>query len=222
MTDSHLQLSRLAVKKDPKTIQFQDNSSFPIVSHGSVAAESDTSLDENDPAGTQDIVAKMTEPRARAARQKGQLNFEKELRGLLYAHGDDPDPLPETVRVLDEIVTDVIIETCHAASRHATLNNRQKVKVEDFKFVVSKDERLLGRMIELIGMEKELKKARKVFDTDEGKVGLERGGPTKKRKRTTKEKGEGAEDKGEDAEDMEEAEDGMEDMMFGAFTSFAE
>ncbi|KAL9029373.1 MAG: hypothetical protein Q9196_002380 [Gyalolechia fulgens] len=149
----------------------------------------------------------MTEPRARAARQK--------VRGLLYAHGDDPDPLPETVRVLDEIVTDIIIETCHAASRHATLNNRQKVKLEDFKFVVSKDERLLGRMIELIGMEKELKKARKVFDTDEGKVGLERGGPGRKRKRATKEKG-------EDAEDMGEADDGMEDTMFGAFTSFAE
>ncbi|KAL8941098.1 MAG: hypothetical protein Q9211_001963 [Gyalolechia sp. 1 TL-2023] len=137
------------------------------------------------------------------------------VRGLLYAHGDDPDPLPETVRVLDEIVTDIIIETCHAASRHATLNNRQKVKLEDFKFVVSKDERLLGRMIELIGMEKELKKARKVFDTDEGKVGLERGGPGRKRKRATKEKG-------EDAEDMGEADDGMEDTMFGAFTSFAE
>lgn len=137
------------------------------------------------------------------------------VRGLLYAHGDDPDPLPETVRVLDEIVTDVIIETCHAASRHATLNNRQKVKLEDFKFVVSKDERLLGRMTELIGMEKELKKARKVFDTDEGKVGLERGGPGKKRKRATKEKG-------EDAEDMEEADDGMDEMMFGVLTSFAE
>ncbi|KAL8859559.1 MAG: hypothetical protein Q9178_003958 [Gyalolechia marmorata] len=160
----------------------------------------------------------MTEPRARAARHKGQLNFEKELRGLLYAHGDDEDPLPETVRVLDEITTDFIIETCHAASRHATLNGRQKVKLEDFKFVVRKDDRLLGRMTELIGMEKELKEARKGFNTDEGKVGLERSGP-KKRRRTNK-AGEKEED-GEAGEDAEDGDDGMEDLMLGPLTSKA-
>ncbi|KAI4270240.1 MAG: hypothetical protein LQ337_006803 [Flavoplaca oasis] len=160
----------------------------------------------------------MTEPRARAARHKGQLNFEKELRGLLYAHGDDEDPLPETVRVLDEITTDFIIETCHAASRHATLNGRQKVKLEDFKFVVRKDDRLLGRMMELIGMEKELKEARKGFNTDEGKVGLERTGP-KKRRRAMK-AGEKDED-GDAADGIDDGEDGMEDLMFGPPTSVA-
>ncbi|KAL8778156.1 MAG: hypothetical protein Q9213_007545 [Squamulea squamosa] len=157
----------------------------------------------------------MTEPRARAARHKGQLNFEKELRGLLYAHGDDEDPLPETVRVLDEITTDFIIETCHSASRHATLSGRQKVKLEDFKFVVRKDDRLLGRMTELIGMEKELKEARKGFNTDEGKVGLERSGPKKPRR--AKKGGE----KEEDGEDVEDGEDGMDDLMFGPLTSVA-
>ncbi|KAI4147919.1 MAG: hypothetical protein L6R39_002970 [Caloplaca ligustica] len=157
----------------------------------------------------------MTEPRARAARQKGQLNFEKEVRGLLYAHGDEPDPLPETVRVLDEIVTDFIIETCHVASRHATLNGRQKVKLEDFKWVVRKDERLLGRITELMGMEKELKKARKIFDTDEGKAGLERGGGLlRKRKRANKEKE-------EDAEEEENGDEGLEDTVFGGFASLA-
>ncbi|KAL8806565.1 MAG: hypothetical protein Q9223_004682 [Gallowayella weberi] len=160
----------------------------------------------------------MTEPRARAARHKGQLNFEKELRDLLYAHGDDKDPLPETVRVLDEITTDFIIETCHAASRHATLNGRQKVKLEDFKFVVHGDERLLGRMTELIGMEKELKEARKGFNTDEGKVGLERGGP-KKRRRTNK-GGEKDED-GEAGDDADDGDDGMEDLVFGPPASAA-
>ncbi|KAL8694723.1 MAG: hypothetical protein Q9218_000649 [Villophora microphyllina] len=151
----------------------------------------------------------MTEPRARAARHKGQLNFEKELRGLLYAHGDVDDPLPETVRVLDELTTDFVIETCHAASRHATLNNRQKVKLEDFKFVVGKDERLLGRVMELIGMEKELKEARKGFNTDEGKIGLERGAVGKlKRKRVSK-----GTEKGDDADDADEGDYGDEDLM---------
>ncbi|KAL8909758.1 MAG: hypothetical protein Q9207_000068 [Kuettlingeria erythrocarpa] len=152
----------------------------------------------------------MAEPRARAARQKGHLNFEKELRGLLYAHGDDFEPLPETVRVLDEIVTDFIIETCHVASRHATINGRQKVKLEDFKFVVSKDERMLGRMMELMGMDKALKEMRKAFNTDEGKAGLERGGPARKRRRARKggEKGE----EGEEGADEDDEGDGMDDL----------
>lgn len=140
------------------------------------------------------------------------------MRDLLYAHGDDKDPLPETVRVMDEITTDFIIETCHAASRHATLNGRQKVKLEDFKFVVHKDERLLGRMTELMGMEKELKEARKGFNTDEGKVGLERGGP-RKRRRTNK--GGDKDEDGDAGEDAEDADDGMEDLLLGPAISTA-
>lgn len=39
---------------------------------------------------------------------------------------------------------------------------------------------MLGRVRELLGMEKELKEARKQFNTDEGKIGLERGGRKRK------------------------------------------
>ncbi|MCJ1293954.1 Transcription initiation factor TFIID subunit 13 [Xylographa carneopallida] len=117
----------------------------------------------------------MTEVRARAARHKGQLNFEAELKALLYAYGDVPTPLPETVRVLDEIVTDFVIETCHQAARSATYSNRQKIKVDDFKFAIRGNEAMLGRVQELLGMDKELKEARKQFDVAEGEKGLEKG-----------------------------------------------
>ena len=148
----------------------------------------------------------MTEPRARAARHKGQLNFEQEckfrlpwhvinvslllaleltvpycvVRQFLYAFGDDKDPLPETVRVLDEIVTDYIIETCHVAARSADVTGRQKIKVDDFRFAIRNDEMATGRVKELLQIDKELKDSRKQFDTHEGKVGLERGGRKKK------------------------------------------
>ncbi|KAI9733243.1 MAG: Transcription initiation factor TFIID subunit 13 [Cirrosporium novae-zelandiae] len=112
----------------------------------------------------------MAEPRARAARHKGQLNFANDLKAFLYAFGDDPDPLPETVKILDEIVTDFIIETCHAAAQVASHSRRQKVKVEDFKFVLRKDEVKLGRVMELLTMDKELKEARKQFDDKDDKV----------------------------------------------------
>ncbi|MCJ1412345.1 Transcription initiation factor TFIID subunit 13 [Ptychographa xylographoides] len=167
----------------------------------------------------------MTEPRARAARHKGQLNFEAErtspssfpffpspqfptdpcrkiVKALLYAYGDTPTPLPETIRILDEIVTDFIIETCHCASRSASYSNRQKIKVDDFKFAIRGNEVMLGRVQELLGMDKELKEARKQFDMAEGKAGLEKGG--------RKGVGRGRRRKGKDGEEGAEEGDGSE------------
>lgn len=145
---------------------------------------------------------KMTEVRARAARHKGQMNFEAEITQALYAYGDDKEPLPETVRVLDEIVTDFIIETCFTAAKSAECCGRSKLKVDDFKFAIRGDPALLGRVNELLAMDKHINTARKAFKTDEGREGLERGGRKKKSEgKDGEEKVEGkgvkVEDKGE-------------------------
>lgn len=100
----------------------------------------------------------------------------------LFAFGDDKHPLPETVRILDEIVTDYVIDTVQTASKAATVSGRGKVKADDFKFAIRHDEVATGRVKELLTMEKSLKDARKQFDTGEGKVGLERGPRGRKRK----------------------------------------
>ena len=93
---------------------------------------------------------------------------------LLHAFGDSSSPLPETIRVLDEIVTDFIIETCHSAARSANVSKRQKIKVEDFRWAIRGSEEMLGRLRELFVVEKSLRDARKGFNVDEGKIGLER------------------------------------------------
>ncbi|KAJ9209901.1 hypothetical protein DTO166G4_8514 [Paecilomyces variotii] len=120
----------------------------------------------------------MAEPRARAARHKGQMNFAPELRLLLLAYGDPSphpsfpsEPLPETVRVLDEIVTDFVLEMCHTAAQYATYSRRQKIKVDDFRFALRRDPNKLGRVQELLRMERELKEARKAFDQNDDQVG---------------------------------------------------
>lgn len=92
------------------------------------------------------------------------------VTSLLYAFGDVPTPLPETVKILDEIVTDFIIETCHAAASSAAYARRQKIKVDDFKFAIRRDERMLGRVLELLGLERELREARRQFDADDDRV----------------------------------------------------
>ncbi|KAF9887480.1 hypothetical protein FE257_010197 [Aspergillus nanangensis] len=121
---------------------------------------------------------RMAEPRARAARHKGQMNFSSELRLLLLAYGDPSphpsfpsEPLPETVRVLDEIVTDFVLEMCHGAAQYASYSRRQKIKVDDFRFALRNDANKLGRVQELLRMERELKEARKAFDQNDDQVG---------------------------------------------------
>ncbi|KAM5466528.1 hypothetical protein MauCBS54593_005785 [Microsporum audouinii] len=120
----------------------------------------------------------MSEPRVRLTRHQGQLSFGNEIRQLLYAYGDTTphsnfpqEPNAETVRVLDEIVTDFIIETCHEAAQVANYSNRQKVKADDFRFILRRDPVKLGRVQELFRLERELKEARKAFDQNDDRLG---------------------------------------------------
>jgi len=85
---------------------------------------------------------------------------------LLHAFGDSPQPLPSTVLVLDEILTDFIIETCHSAALSASYSRRQKIKVDDFKWVLRRDPKKLGRVAEIFAAERMLKESRKAFQFD--------------------------------------------------------
>lgn len=103
--------------------------------------------------------------------KKAKTHFDRlQVEAFLLAFGDNDYPLPETVRVLDEIVTDYIIETCHEAAAVAHHARRAKIKLDDFKFMLRRDTGKLGRVSEMLETDKELKRKRKAFDTDEGAV----------------------------------------------------
>ena len=68
--------------------------------------------------------------------------------------------------------------------------------MDDFKFAIRRDPVLLGRVNELLAMDKQISTARKAFKTDEGREGLERGG--RKKKGEGKEGEEKVEDKAEE------------------------
>lgn len=72
--------------------------------------------------------------------------------------------------MLDEIVTDFILEVCHGAAQAAHHARRQKIKVDDFRFALRRDPNKLGRVQELLRMERELKEARKAFDQNDDQV----------------------------------------------------
>ncbi|KAI6085090.1 TFIID-18kDa-domain-containing protein [Hypoxylon rubiginosum] len=111
------------------------------------------------------------EPRARAGKNVGKETFNrKEVSSLLYAYGDVEDPLPDTMRVLDEIVTEFLDGICFEASRHAQVAGRQKLKFDDFEFALRRNPQYLGRVRSMIEKRQEIKEARQGFNEDETAV----------------------------------------------------
>ncbi|KAK3988164.1 transcription initiation factor IID, 18kD subunit-domain-containing protein [Cladorrhinum sp. PSN332] len=136
------------------------------------------------------------EPRARAGKNVGKMNFgHPELAQLLFSHGDTRTPLNETVRVLDEVLTDFIQGVSFEATRAAHHAGRQKVKFEDFEFAMRRNPRFMGKIQEVFEKKKEIEAARKNFniedqltkDTEKEEKGNEKGG--EKDKGADKEKG---------------------------------
>ncbi|SCV02022.1 LAME_0G20054g1_1 [Lachancea meyersii CBS 8951] len=96
--------------------------------------------------------------------------FSKDVSALMYAYGDVSQPLPESVHCLDELVSSYLVDICMSAYRTAQTVHRNKIKVEDFKFVLRKDEVKLGRAEELIKLSKIITDANKLFKSSEGKT----------------------------------------------------
>ena len=133
------------------------------------------------------------EPRARAGKNVGKMNFgfgEREskaaticslfstpstkltiaVRQLLYGSGDAREPLPETMRLLDEIATDFIQSLSFEAARIGHYAGRQKIKYEDFEFALRRNPLFLGKVREMFEMSKEVKDARKMPGIGEGNL----------------------------------------------------
>uniref|UniRef100_A0A2P2KNM9 Transcription initiation factor TFIID subunit 13 n=1 Tax=Rhizophora mucronata TaxID=61149 RepID=A0A2P2KNM9_RHIMU len=94
--------------------------------------------------------------------------FYKDLQHMMYGFGDDPNPLPETVALVEDIVVEYVTDLAHKAQDVGS--KRGKLSVEDFLYQIRKDLPKLNRCTELLSMQEELKQARKAFDVDEEKL----------------------------------------------------
>lgn len=91
--------------------------------------------------------------------------FQKDLQHMMYGFGDDPNPLPETVALVEDIVVEYVTDLVHKAQNVAS--KRGKLLTEDFLYLIRKDMRKLHRATELLSLNEELKQARKAFDVNE-------------------------------------------------------
>ncbi|KAI9480441.1 MAG: transcription initiation factor IID, 18kD subunit-domain-containing protein [Benjaminiella poitrasii] len=102
-------------------------------------------------------------PGRRKTVRKGM--FSRDLKLLMYGFGDVPNPAADSIAVLDDLVIDYIVEMCQKAS--AVAEHRNKVRVEDFKFILRKDAKKLARVEELLYMSEDIRRAKQVFDEKE-------------------------------------------------------
>ncbi|XP_065860401.1 transcription initiation factor TFIID subunit 13 [Euphorbia lathyris] len=94
--------------------------------------------------------------------------FQKDLQHMMYGFGDDPNPLPESVALVEDIVVEYVTDMAHKAQDIGS--KRGKLLVEDFLYLIRKDLPKLNRCTELLSMQEELKQARKAFEVDEEKL----------------------------------------------------
>ncbi|KAG6116200.1 hypothetical protein E4U14_000395 [Claviceps sp. LM454 group G7] len=123
------------------------------------------------------------EPRARAGKNVGKMNFSHNEPQLLFAHGDVKNPLPETIRVLDEILTDFMQSIAFEATRAAHYSGRQKIKYEDFEFAFRRNPFFLGKVQEVFEKQREIKKAREILRDGEDEIMKDAADEEKKREK---------------------------------------
>jgi len=87
--------------------------------------------------------------------------------------GDVEKPLPETVRVADEIVTEFLEGICFEASRRAQVSGRQKLKFDDFEFALRHSPAYLGKVRNMIDKRQHINKMRKTFNQDDDTLAKE-------------------------------------------------
>nr|XP_048337332.1 transcription initiation factor TFIID subunit 13-like isoform X2 [Ziziphus jujuba var. spinosa] len=62
--------------------------------------------------------------------------FQKELQHMMYGFGDDPNPLPESVALMEDIVVEYITDLVYKAQDIGS--KRGKLSVEDFLYQIRK------------------------------------------------------------------------------------
>lgn len=152
------------------------------------------------------------EPRQRP-RQTGAFFNPTDIATILYAYGDEINPLPETIRVLDSIIVDFILELCYEADARAAHAPRVKVKGDDIQFAVRHKETMLGQNQHLVDHSQHMAAQRQMMDLGDGKVTKKNLAEQEKEERERKAEEQKMKRKGEGREDFEAVVDreGMSD-----------
>ncbi|CAO1630858.1 unnamed protein product [Parajaminaea phylloscopi] len=99
--------------------------------------------------------------------------FQRDLPMMMYGFGDSRNPDPQSVEVMELLTIGFLTDLCHRcrpapyyfpASKSYAYSSRSKVKVDDLRFALRKDEKKLARLEELLYLEGVISGAKKILD----------------------------------------------------------
>ncbi|ODV83423.1 hypothetical protein CANARDRAFT_180591, partial [[Candida] arabinofermentans NRRL YB-2248] len=99
----------------------------------------------------------------KAARSRQRL-FVSDLKSLLFAFGDCSSPNVETIHFLEDVLTSYLLDIMMQANQVRLAQGRNKLKVDDLRFALRRDSVKLGRLHDLLKMDSEISKAKKLFE----------------------------------------------------------
>lgn len=94
--------------------------------------------------------------------KKKKKHFHRELRYMMHGFGDDLNPYNETIDMVDDLVVEFITEMTVKAM---DIGKKGKIHVEDILYLTRKDPKKHARVQDLLLMNEELKKAKRIFET---------------------------------------------------------
>ncbi|KAI8585832.1 Transcription initiation factor TFIID subunit 13 [Geranomyces variabilis] len=100
-------------------------------------------------------------PRAKLAKRP----FTREVSSFMYGFGDVKETRPDSAELMEEMLLTYLSDMCAQVKTTA-----RKPKTADFLHVLRKDPKKLARAHELLGLDQEIRNARKAFDAPEAEV----------------------------------------------------
>ncbi|KAI5180187.1 transcription initiation factor TFIID subunit 13 [Nematocida sp. AWRm80] len=94
-----------------------------------------------------------------------KLCFIKDIRKVMYAHGDTENPRYDTASTIQNYVCHYLANILKKTK--IVSKSRGRIKTDDLLYTVKRDRRKYIRAKELLVTNEELKKARKIFEYEE-------------------------------------------------------
>ncbi|KAI8869397.1 transcription initiation factor IID, 18 kDa subunit, partial [Ramicandelaber brevisporus] len=88
--------------------------------------------------------------------------FTKDLQQMMTAYGDVQHPHSGSVNTLEDILIDYISELCANALKNGGTGRDGKISADDIRFILRNDENKSARIEELLLVEKDITRVRKL------------------------------------------------------------
>ena len=86
-----------------------------------------------------------------------------DIARMMYAFGDDSEPYEETVDMMEQMVFQCIVDVFIRGHK----SQRSRLNVNDVKFALRNNPKMLARVEELLRKNDEIERMRKQFETNE-------------------------------------------------------